>query len=132
MSRIKEGLDRPLLRFLLVGGVNTLATGVLVVLLSLVMSGWVAFTISFAIGLVFSVFMTGHWVFQAETTLARVLTFALAYSVIYLCGLALVHILTLFQAPAIYNGFTVFVTAPLGFLAGKYVFKRDRTSEGSS
>lgn len=131
-ARIRALLEKPVLRFLLVGGLNTLATGLLVALLSLVMPGWIAFTIAFAIGLVFSVFMTGRWVFQAETTLSRALTFAAAYAVIYLCGLGLVQILTLLNMPAMFNGLTVFVTAPLGFLAGKYVFRQDRVSEVES
>ena len=43
-------LRRPVVRFLLVGGSNTLVTGALVSVLSLWLPGWLAFTIAFALG----------------------------------------------------------------------------------
>lgn len=118
--------DRPSLRFLLVGGANTAVTFVILTLLSLVMPGWLAFTIAFVIGLGFSVVMTGRWVFNAETTGTRAVSFAAAYLVIYACGLGLVQLLHIFGVPPVLNGLTVLVTAPLGFLAGKTVFKSNR------
>ena len=48
----------PAVRFLIAGGANTAATGALVILLSLFLPGWLAFTISFALGIAFSVVMT--------------------------------------------------------------------------
>ena len=38
----------PAVRFLIAGGANTAATGALVILLSLFLPGWLAFTISFS------------------------------------------------------------------------------------
>jgi hypothetical protein len=51
----------PIFRFLVVGGTNTAATAAIVVLLSFVMPGWLAFSIAYALGLAFSVIVTGRW-----------------------------------------------------------------------
>lgn len=119
----------PAVRFILVGGANTAATAALVVLLSLFLPGWLAFTVSFALGLVFSVLVTGRWVFQSQLTPRRAVTFAAAYAVIYLCGLALVQLLEFWGAPPAANAVTVVVTAPLSFLAGRMIFTNgDRKS----
>ena len=51
----------PLFRFLLVGGTNTVITAALVVTLSYVITGWLAFTVAFTLGLIFSLLVTGKW-----------------------------------------------------------------------
>lgn len=112
----------PAVRFLLVGGANTAATAAIVVLLSLVLPGWLAFTVSFALGLLFSVLVTGRWVFQSQLSPRRAVTFAAAYAVIYLCGLVLVRLLEVWGAPPAASAATVVVTAPLSFLAGRLIF----------
>ena len=124
--------DKPFVRFILLGGTNTLATGLLVALLSLIIPGWIAFTIAFIIGLIFSVALTGRWVFKSETNWSKASLFAFAYLLIYLCGLFLVQVLEFFGLPPVFNGATVFVTAPLGFVAGKYVFRNERTKRKSN
>jgi putative flippase GtrA len=112
----------PAVRFLMAGGANTAVTASLVVLLSLFLPGWLAFTISFALGLVFSVLVTGSWVFQSQLSPRRAATFAAAYVAIYLCGLALVRLLELWGAPPAANATTVLITAPLSFVAGRLIF----------
>jgi putative flippase GtrA len=122
-ARTAEAFFRaPVVRFLLVGGANTAATAALVVLLSLFLPGWLAFTISFALGLVFSVLVTGRWVFQSQRSPHRAVAFAGAYTVIYVCGLALVRLLEFWGAPPATNATTVILTAPLSFLAGRLIF----------
>lgn len=130
-TNARRSWDRPFIRFLVVGGVNTLVTGAIVALLSLLIPGWIAFTIAFVLGLAFSVLMTGRWVFEAETTRRRTWMFTIAYSLIYVCGLALVQLMGYLGAPPLLNGATVLVTAPLGFIAGKYVFGNNRKEEGA-
>lgn len=120
----------PAARFLLVGGTNTAATAALVVLLSLFIPAWLAFTIAFALGIVFSVIMTGKWVFQSHLSQRRAAMFTGAYIAIYLCGLALVHLLGLWGAPPAASGATVILTAPLSFLAGRLIFAN--TSGGNA
>ena len=125
-ARTARGLVRsPAVRFLIVGGANTAATAALVVLLSLFLPGWLAFTIAFAVGLVFSVLVTGRWVFQTHLSAGRAALFAGAYIGIYGCGLAVVRFLELSGAPPAASGASVLITAPLSFLAGRLIFAKN-------
>jgi len=109
-------------RFLIVGGSNTLATAAIVVALSFVLPGWLAFTIAFAIGLAFSVVVTGRWVFSSHLTGRRTALFVGAYVAIYAVGLGFVSLVSLWGAPPWFNGASVLLTAPLSFIAGKFIF----------
>lgn len=115
-------LRAPVVRFLIAGGTNTAATAALVVLLSFFLPAWLAFTLAFALGIVFSVVLTGSWVFQSRLSPGRTAAFAGAYIAIYFCGLALVHVLEIWGAPRAASGTTVMLTAPLSFLAGRLIF----------
>ena len=119
---IRALFSGPAFRFLLVGGTNTLATGLVVVLLSLVLPGWLAFTIAFTLGICFSVFVTGRWVFSSHVSFRRASFYVAAYLGIYLLGLAVIAALRSWGAPPAANLATIVVTAPLSFLAGKVIF----------
>lgn len=116
-------------RFLIVGGVNTATTAALVVVLSYLIPGWLAFTISFALGIAFSVVMTGRWVFQSHVSPRRAALFTAAYIAIYLCGLLVIQLLDAWRAPPVANGATVFLTAPLSFVAGRFIFTNDNRKQ---
>lgn len=118
----------PIVRFLVVGGTNTLATGLLVVLFSLIMPGWLAFTLAFALGICFSVALTGRWVFSSRVSLSQALLYSAAYIAIYLCGLLVIFVIHSWGAPPAVNVATIVVTAPLSFLAGRFIF-RDKSTE---
>lgn len=120
----------PVVRFLFVGGLNTLATAAIVVVLSYFIDGWLAFTIAFAIGLAFSVAVTGSWVFGSKLTVARAALFAGAYLLIYLVGVAVVTIVHSAGAPVWVNGASVLLTAPLSFLAGRFIFRSNKPAKG--
>ena len=116
----------PLFRFLIVGGTNTVATAGFVVVLSMVLPGWLAFSIAFTVGLAFSVVLTGRWVFSSQLTARRSAMFIGAYLAIYLVGLAFVALVSLWNGPPWLNGASVFLTAPLSFIAGKLIFTNPR------
>jgi len=116
-------LRRPVVRFLLVGGSNTLVTGALVSVLSLWLPGWLAFTIAFALGIGYSTALMGRWVFGGGTR-RQSLLFALAYVVIFAVGQGLILIFHAVGLPPWANGLTVLVTAPLSFVAGRLIFTR--------
>ena len=127
----KAVFDSPVMRFLIVGGANTLVTGAVVILLSLALPGWIAFTIAFALGIAFSVIVTGRWVFRSHVSPRRAMAYMVSYLVIYLVGLLVVGILRSWGAPPAANGSTVIVTAPLSFLAGKFIFTSPTPKEVS-
>ena len=114
----------PIFRFLLVGGTNTVVTGAIVVVLSYVIPGWLAFTVAFALGLIFSVLVTGKWVFDSHLTRRRALAFGTCYLVIYAIGVGFVSLMHLIGSPPWVNGVSILVTAPLSFIAGKLIFVR--------
>lgn len=118
-------------RFLLVGGLNTLATGILLVILSYLMPGWLAYTITFAIGLIFSTVFAARWIFTRNGTPRATVLYAVSYLVIFFIGLACVAGIRALEWPVYLNALSVVVTAPLGFIAGRLVF-RERQREESS
>lgn len=117
-------------RLVLVGGSNTLITGGLVIALSFILPGAVAFTIAFALGIGFSLLLTGRWVFQSRVTQIRAWLFILVYTAIYLCGLGIVSLLEAVNTPSWVNGASVLVTAPVSFFAGRFIFS-DSSSQQS-
>lgn len=118
-------------RFLLVGGINTLATTALLVGLSYLLAGWLAYTIVFIVGLIFSTVMAARWVFAKEGSRRAAVLYALSYLGIYLIGLSVIAGIQTFHGPEFLNGLSVLATAPLGFVAGRIVF-RERQPEEST
>jgi putative flippase GtrA len=116
-------------RFLIIGGSNTLATTALLVVLSYFMEGWLAYTIAFGAGLVFSTIFASRWVFTRSASRFATLLYALCYIVIYLIGLGCVAVIRSLEWPEFLNALSVLVTAPLGFVAGRIVFRERQREE---
>lgn len=116
-------------RFLLVGGINTLVTTALLIGLSYLIAGWLAYTIVFIAGLVFSTVMAARWVFTNDGSRRAALIYALSYLAIYFVGLAAIAVIQALHGPEFLNGLSVVVTAPLGFLAGRIVFRERQREE---
>lgn len=116
-----------LLRFLLVGGMNTALTGVLFYGLALVLPPQVAFTIVYVGGLAFVTVATPKYVFRMHTQPWRRALLALWYVGIYVVGLVVVSALdSVFESRAVIVVGTVFVTAPLGFAGARLLVGRGR------
>jgi putative flippase GtrA len=116
-------------RFLVVGGANTLATAALLVALSYVMPGWLAYTTAFLTGLVFSTVFAARWVFTRNGSNRAAIVYALCYVVIYVVGLGCIAIFHALEWPVYLNALSVVVTAPLGFLAGRIIFRERQHEE---
>lgn len=123
-------LSRQLLRFIVVGVVNTLGTGILVSLLSLFLIPWLAYTISYAVGIVFAFVASGKWVFSSKLSGIRALWFFLGYLVVFVIGLLTVLVINSLTSSPGASGLVVFVTAPLNFLVGRIIFYRPRSHTG--
>jgi putative flippase GtrA len=115
-----------LVRFLLVGGSNTLVTLVLFVLLQQWLSPALAYTVVFALGLAYTVAMTATVVFGARLTWRTAVTFAGWYLLVYGVGLLAVQLSHALWEPSatVTALLTVAVTAPLNFLGGRLLFTR--------
>ena len=110
-----------MLRFLLVGGVNTLATSAAFYGLATVLSARLAFTIVYFAGLAFVVVATPRYVFGSRTSLSRRLLLGLWYLVTYAVGIGVISLLTTAASPsrAVVVVVTTLVTAPLGFVGAR-------------
>ena len=116
-------------RFLIIGGSNTLATTMLLLGLSYLMEGWLAYTIAFGAGLVYSTFFASRWVFTTSGSRWATVLFSLSYLGIYLIGLACVAVIRSLEWPEFLNALSVLVMAPLGFVAGRLVFRERQRQE---
>jgi putative flippase GtrA len=119
-----------LLRFLLVGGSNTLVTLALFVLLQRWLSPAVAYTVVCAAGLAYTTAMTATVVFGSRLTWRRGGAFVGWYLLVYGVGLLVVHAVEALWEPSslVTAVVTVAVTAPLNFLGGRVLFGGDRTA----
>jgi putative flippase GtrA len=113
-----------LLRFLVVGGSNTLVTLGLFVLLQRWLSPAVAYTVVFALGLAYTTAMTATVVFGSRLTWGRGAAFAGWYLLVYAVGLGVVQLMNALWEPSsiVTAVATVAVTAPLNFLGGRMLF----------
>lgn len=112
------------LRFLIVGGANTLATYAIFILLGLFMQAWIAYTIAFAAGLAWVVLGSSRFVFKGEHGATRVVLFAAWYLLIYAVGRVIIYFVapTDFVELLVSSLVVLVVTTPLTFIGGRYVF----------
>jgi len=117
-----------LLRFLAVGGSNTVITLVLFAILARVMAPWFAYTVVFALGLSYTTMLTGRFVFGSDSTRSRSGIFVGWYLTVFVIGLGVVQAVQAagVSSPDLLALLTVVVTAPLNFLGGRWIF-RDRS-----
>lgn len=112
------------LRFGLAGGANTLVTGVLLSLLSVVIAPKVAYTIVFALGIVLSTFLAGRFVYRVKMSRAELVRYVALYIAVYAVGLVALAVAVDLGMSPVYSGLVVLVTAPLTFLGGLLIVRR--------
>jgi putative flippase GtrA len=114
------------LRFILVGGANTLGTTVGFYVLATVLPTSIAFTVVYLVGLTFVIVVTPGYVFGSRSSWGRRLLLALWYVGTYAVGIGVISVLTsALSAPrAVVVLGTVMVTAPLGFVGAKLLSVR--------
>lgn len=80
-------------RFVVGGGINTLVTYVLFLLLAGLMHHAIAYTLSYAFGVLLSYLINALYVFKAGLNRREALQFPIAYAVQYVFGLVLLSLL---------------------------------------
>jgi putative flippase GtrA len=115
-------------RFLLLGGLNTLATGALFVALASVTGPIFAYTLSFALGIVIAVGATPAFVFGRSASPGSRVRYAGWYLFVYFVGLTFVFLLTdRWGIDATRAAVLTFVlTATLGFAGARLLFGQAR------
>lgn len=122
---LKTFIESEFFRFLVVGGINTAASYVIYVLVSLVAHYVVAYTISTIAGIVISYVLNAVYVYRTKLSLARAAAYPVVYVVQYGLGVALLYVLvdrmgiSKFIAPLI----IVVLTIPITFLLSRYIVK---------
>jgi len=127
---MKAGNARMLLRqlssFLLVGAARTVLSYALYLGLLQVLPYRAAFTVSYVVTLVFSIFVNGTYVFRTELTPLKGLRYAAVFCINYVLGLGIltfaITVLGLDEkiAPAL----VIVVMFPVGFLTERYALTR--------
>lgn len=119
-------LLRQLSAFLLLGAVRTVLSYALYLALLQLLPYRIAFTVSYIITLVFSVFVNGAYVFRTQLTPLKVLRYGAVFCINYFLGLGVltfaVAVLGLDEkiAPAV----VIVVMFPVGFLTERYALTR--------
>ena len=119
-------------RFLLVGGLNTVVTAILLSLLSIVIDPRIAYTVVFAAGIAFSTYMANRYVYGVRMTRGAIATYVAMYVIVYLVGLVVISQLDRTGLPDAASGLIVLVTAPLTFLGGRLITSALHRSRVSS
>lgn len=117
---------RTVLRFLIGGGLNTLATLLLYWLLLRVMPPQAAYAASYATGLVLSWIINTRFVFDARRSWQRAALFPLVYLVAYLAGAGVLQLATTRWGidPHLAPFAAMVVTLPLTFVLMRLLLER--------
>ena len=114
-----------LFRFLVAGGINTLLTYGIFVLLCRHFHHAIAYTIAYLVGIAFSYAMACAYVFRTVVTVRTVLRYPIVYAVQYLYGLValslLVDLLGILQPIAML--LIIATTIPLTFVMTQYAMR---------
>jgi putative flippase GtrA len=126
-----DRLHRQALRFVLVGAINTAATYAIFVGLGLFIAPWIAYSIAFALGLLWVTVGSSRYVFRRRFSWRRALTFAAAYLSIFAVGQLVIRLVSPVGLPGLLLTSLVVlaVTTPLSFVAGRFVFRPSRPEQ---
>jgi putative flippase GtrA len=112
-------------RFVFVGGANTLSTTVAFYLLAGVLPARVAFTIVYIAGLAFVIVATPRYVFGTGSSWWQRVLLALWYASVYLVGIGIISLLATGSTSRVVVVLgTVLVTAPLTFVGARLLLGR--------
>ncbi len=117
---------REFLRFVFVGGVNTMLSYSIYVLLLFVVTYPVAYTVSFVAGMFISYCLQARFVFHEKLRLSRALQYPVVYLVQYAIGLVLMYLMVEVAQISKYLApfFVVLLTLPVTYRLSRYVIKR--------
>ena len=113
------------LRFVISGGLNTLASWGVYALLLEVLPYWVSYTIAYAFGIALAYLLYRTYVFGRKGRPFSPLWVVLIYLLQYLLGMGLVNVwVQVLEQPALWAPlFSVLISLPLTYLLTRWVFQ---------
>lgn len=123
---IAKLLGNSVVRFLLVGGLNTLVTYAIFIGLGLVIDPSIAYLVAFVIGLAIVVFGSSRFVFRASGGgPGRMLAFGALYLLVLGLGQLVIHLIRPegFWPLVLTSVIVIAVTTPLNYLGGRFIFR---------
>lgn len=119
-----DGARGQIIRFLVLGGMNTLLTYAIFIGLGLVMPAWIAYTIAYVAGLAWTTLGSSRFVFRARFSGRRVLLFTAWYLFMFGIGQLVIRLVDPqgFVELVITSAIVLAITTPLIFIGGRYIF----------
>lgn len=132
---LSEVFDRPAVRYLIAGGINTLATYLLYLALLAVAPYPLAYSLSYGVGIVLSFVLNSRFVFRVPLRWRRLLQYPVVYVIQYGLGYVVLYAATdlLGMEPWFSPVVVVAITVPVSFVLTRWVLGRaGKGDEGNS
>lgn len=123
---MKRFTEPAAIRFLVSGGVNTVTTYAIYLLLGQFLRYQVAYTVTYVIGIALGYLLNAFWVFKSAPTVKSAVAYPVVYMGQYALGIGLLSVFVdVFDvdkriAPVL----VIAITLPLMFVLSKFVFKK--------
>ena len=119
-------MSRQLMRFILVGGLNTVITMALFYVLSPLLGYALAYTLVYLFGISIAYFLNAHFVFKVSRNWKSAAIYPIIYLIIYLYGLVILALMVdYFGLDAMLAlTFVIVSSVPINFLMSRLLFTR--------
>ncbi|WMT40585.1 GtrA family protein [Paenibacillus sp. D2_2] len=118
-------LNKEFLKFVISGGINTLATYLVYLLLLIFFNYSLSYTISYVSGIFLSYYLNTVFVFKEKVSFVKFLKFPVVYLVQYLINIFMLYILVeyLHISTQIVPLIVIVVTIPITYTLSKFIIK---------
>lgn len=115
--------EQRFMRFLFAGGLNTVITYLIYLLLLQFLHYIIAYSITYVLGVILSFLLNSLFVFRTKLTLSNALKYPLVYLVQYLSGCLILYVcVTWLGVPAAWAGIVVVViNVPVVYLMNRWI-----------
>lgn len=118
-------LNKPFLRFVVSGIINTVSTYLIYLFLLLFLNYSIAYTISYLSGIFISYYLNTLFVFNEKVSLMKFLKFPIVYVIQYLINVLMMYVLVehLGMSAKIVPIIVIIVTIPINYVLSKLIIK---------
>ncbi|WP_340387729.1 GtrA family protein [Paenibacillus sp. FSL E2-0151] len=122
---LTKHLNKEFLKFLISGGINTLATYLMYLFLLLFYNYSLSYSISYIAGIFLSYYLNSVFVFKEKISLYKFLKFPIVYLVQYLVNMLMLYVLVEYAQfhVQIVPLVAMIITVPITFLLSKTIIK---------